>query len=53
MRIMTKVTMGQKVRKFENEFCRKFGFKNGGQVIQIFANLLMIAALCSKCIKDI
>ena len=47
--ITTKVTMGQKVRKFENEFCRKFGFKNGVTSNSgSSANLLMIAALCSK-----
>ena len=47
--ITTKVTMGEKVRKFENDFCKKFDFKNGVTSNSgSSANLLMIAALCSK-----
>lgn len=47
--ITTKVTMGEKVKKFEREFCKKFNFKNAVTSNSgSSANLLMVASLCSK-----
>ncbi len=50
--LRTEVTMGPKVRRFEEEFARKFGHKHAVMVNSgSSANLLAVSALCNPLVK--
>lgn len=47
--LTTKVTMGEKVKEFENEYCKKYSYQHGvSNNSGSSANLLMLSVLTSK-----
>lgn len=51
--LRTEVTMGPRVRRFEEEFARKFGRRHAVMVNSgSSANLLAVSALCNPVVKD-
>ena len=51
--LTTKVTMGDKVKEFENKYCEKYSYKHGvSNNSGSSANLLMLSVLTSKLTED-